>query len=212
VDRPPAADGSRCSAPTLEPELASLRSYALGTYRSGRAAGSIWVLRLTPDAGTITAPARCRCTPTWSARASPSSHSVHWLRWAYYPGWWEGTLSNQLMINLRKWNELPKRYQAILSGAAAYANSEELAKYDARNPTALRRLIAGRTELRAFTPSILEACLKASNEVNAETAAKNADFKRVLEAMQAFRNEGYFWWQVAEYSYDTFMIRSRPHA
>jgi len=28
--------------------------------------------------------------------------------------------------------------------------------------------------------------------------------------MQAFRNDEYFWWQVAEYSYDTFMIRSRP--
>ena len=24
----------------------------------------------------------------------------------------------------------------------------------------------------------------------------------------AFRNEGYFWWQVAEYGYDSFMIRT----
>jgi TRAP-type mannitol/chloroaromatic compound transport system substrate-binding protein len=130
-------------------------------------------------------------------------------KYYYYPGWWEGTLSNQLMINLGKWNELPKRYQTILAGAAAYANAEELAKYDARNPAALRRLLAGGTELRAFSPSILESCLKASNEVNAETAVRNADFKKVLESMQASRNEGYFWWQVAEYSYDTFMIRSR---
>jgi hypothetical protein len=27
--------------------------------------------------------------------------------------------------------------------------------------------------------------------------------------MQSFRNDEYFWWQVAEYSFDTFMIRSR---
>jgi TRAP-type mannitol/chloroaromatic compound transport system substrate-binding protein len=33
--------------------------------------------------------------------------------------------------------------------------------------------------------------------------------RKVLEVMQAFRNEEYLWWQVAEYSYDTFMIRSR---
>ena len=58
----------------------------------------------------------------------------------------------------------------------------------------------------------MEAALKASNEVNAETAAANADFKKVLDSMQAFRNDEYFWWQVAEYSYDTFMIRSRPRA
>jgi TRAP-type mannitol/chloroaromatic compound transport system substrate-binding protein len=56
----------------------------------------------------------------------------------------------------------------------------------------------------------MEACLKASNEVNAETAAANADFKKVLTSMQTFRNEEYLWWQVAEYGYDTFMIRSRP--
>jgi TRAP-type mannitol/chloroaromatic compound transport system substrate-binding protein len=133
-------------------------------------------------------------------------------KYYYYPAWWEGSTSAHLMINVEKWNELPKRYQTIVAGAAAYANSEALAKYDARNPAALRRLVAGGTELRAFSQSIMEGCLKASNEVNAETAASNPDFKRVLESMQAFRNEGYFWWQVAEYNYDTFMIRSRIRA
>src|SRR5258707_3774708 len=133
-------------------------------------------------------------------------------KYYYYPAWWEGSTTGHLMINVGKWNELPKRYQTIVSGAAAYANSEALAKYDARNPAALRRLVAGGTELRAFSQSIMEGCLNASNEVNAETAAVNPDFKRVLESMQAFRNEGYFWWQVAEYNYDTFMIRSRTRA
>jgi TRAP-type mannitol/chloroaromatic compound transport system substrate-binding protein len=133
-------------------------------------------------------------------------------KYYYYPGWWEGSTANHLMVNLAKWNELPKRYQSILAGAAAYSNLEETAKYDARNPGALRKLVAGGTELRAFSQPIMEACLKASNEVNAETAASNADFKKVLASMQAFRNEEYMWWQVAEYSYDTFMIRSRPRA
>jgi TRAP-type mannitol/chloroaromatic compound transport system substrate-binding protein len=132
-------------------------------------------------------------------------------KYYYYPGWWEGAAAAHLMINLSKWHELPKRYQSIIAGAAAYANSEQLAKYDARNPAALRRLLAGGVELRAFSQPILEACLKASNEVNAETTAANAVFKKVLESMQAFRDDEYFWWQVAEYSYDTFMIRSRQH-
>jgi TRAP-type mannitol/chloroaromatic compound transport system substrate-binding protein len=133
-------------------------------------------------------------------------------KYYYYPGWWEGSTAGHMMINLAKWNQLPKRYQTILEGAAAYANSEGTAKYDARNPGALRRLIAGGTELRAFSQPIMEAALKASNEVNAETAATNPDFKKVLDSMQAFRNDEYFWWQVAEYGYDTFMIRSRPRA
>jgi TRAP-type mannitol/chloroaromatic compound transport system substrate-binding protein len=30
------------------------------------------------------------------------------------------------------------------------------------------------------------------------------------ESQQAFRNEENLWWQVAEYSFETFMIRTRP--
>ena len=30
--------------------------------------------------------------------------------------------------------------------------------------------------------------------------------------MVAFRNDEYLWWQVAEYTYDTFMIRARTRS
>src|ERR1700748_1238799 len=133
-------------------------------------------------------------------------------KYYYYPGWWEGGETNHFMINLEKWNQLPKRYQTLITTAAAYANTEFTAKEDSRNPGAVRRLVSNGTELRAFSQSIMEASLKASNEVNAETAATNADFKKVLESMQNFRNDEYFWWEIAEYSYDTFMIRSRSRA
>jgi len=56
---------------------------------------------------------------------------------------------------------------------------------------------------------IMDACLKATNELWAEISAKNEDFKRLITEVQAFRNDEYFWWQVAEYGFDTFMIRSR---
>jgi TRAP-type mannitol/chloroaromatic compound transport system substrate-binding protein len=126
----------------------------------------------------------------------------------YYPGWWEGGTANHFMINLEKWNELPKSYQAIVASAAGHANVVQTARYDARNPVALRRLLAAGTQLRAFPQPIMEACLRASHEVNAETSAANPDYKRVWESLQAFRNDGYAWWQVAEFSYDNFMIRA----
>jgi TRAP-type mannitol/chloroaromatic compound transport system substrate-binding protein len=130
----------------------------------------------------------------------------------YYPGWWEGGTANHLMINLAKWNELPKTYQGVVAAAAGLANIEETARYDARNPAALKRLIAAGTQLRPFPQPVMEACLKASNEVNAETSAANADYKKVLGSMQAFRNDEYLWWQVAEYTFDGFMIRTRTRA
>jgi TRAP-type mannitol/chloroaromatic compound transport system substrate-binding protein len=133
-------------------------------------------------------------------------------KYYYYPGWWEGGTANHNQVNLQKWNELPKSYQAILRGAAAAANTEETARYDARNPAALKRLVANGAQLRPFPQPVMEACLKASNEVNAETSAANPDFKKVWDSIVAFRNDEYLWWQVAEYTYDTFMIRTRPRA
>jgi TRAP-type mannitol/chloroaromatic compound transport system substrate-binding protein len=130
-------------------------------------------------------------------------------KYYYYPGWWEGGTANHLMINTDKWNSLPKTYQAILRAAAGYANVEQAGRYDSRNPAALRRLLAGGTQLRPFKPAIMEACYKASNEVYAETTAKNPAFKKVWDDIVAYRNEEYFWWQVAEYTYDSFMIRAR---
>jgi TRAP-type mannitol/chloroaromatic compound transport system substrate-binding protein len=95
-------------------------------------------------------------------------------KYYYYPGWWEGGTTNHLLINLPKFNELPKSYQAIVLAAAGLANIEETARYDALNPGALKRLVAAGTQLRPFSQAVMEACLKASNELNAETSAVNA--------------------------------------
>ncbi|MBA1156019.1 TRAP transporter substrate-binding protein [Microvirga mediterraneensis] len=127
----------------------------------------------------------------------------------YYPAFWEGGPSIHLFINQAKWKELPKAYQSILTAATGYANTDMLAKYDAKNPAALRRLLGAGTQLRPLSQEILEAAYKAASEVFDEVSAKNADFKKVYESYRAFRNEEYLWFQVAEYAYDTFMIRAR---
>ena len=127
----------------------------------------------------------------------------------YYPGFWEGGPMVHSFINLDKWNALPKTYQAILASATAQANTWMNARYDMQNPAALKRLVAGGTQLRPFSNEVLDACLKATNELWAETSSKNADFKKVIDSMQAYRSDQYLWWQVAEYTYDSFMIRSR---
>ncbi|MDQ8728631.1 TRAP transporter substrate-binding protein [Bradyrhizobium sp. LHD-71] len=130
-------------------------------------------------------------------------------KYYYYPGWWEGGPALHNFVNLEKWNALPTAYKSIIKTASSLANEIMQARYDAYNPAALKRLIAGGAELRPFSQPVMEACLKASNEVYAETSAKNADFKKVFDSMVAFRNDQYLWWQVAEFSYDNFMVRSR---
>ena len=112
-------------------------------------------------------------------------------------------------FNKAKWEELPKNYQAIAASGRRLANVDMLAKYDARNPAALRRLVAAGAQLRPFSQEILEAAYKAANEIYDEKSAKNPDFKKIIEAIRAFRNEEYLWFQVAEYTFDNFMIRAR---
>ena len=130
-------------------------------------------------------------------------------KYYYYPGWWEGGAMIHFLANLEKFNELPPSYQAILKQASDAANVWMLAKYDTVNAPALRRLLAAGTELRPFPQAIMEAALKASNELLAEMAAKNADFKKCLDSVNAYRGDQLAWWQVGELSFDSFMARTR---
>jgi TRAP-type mannitol/chloroaromatic compound transport system substrate-binding protein len=79
-----------------------------------------------------------------------------------------------------------------------------MAKYDAKNPEALRRLVAAGTQLRAFPRPVLDACYKATQEVNEELAAKNPDFKTIYEAWLKFIADSNLWFRVAENSLDNY--------
>jgi TRAP-type mannitol/chloroaromatic compound transport system substrate-binding protein len=130
-------------------------------------------------------------------------------KYYYYPGWWEGGPTLHHLVNLEKWNALPPGYKSIIRTASTLANETMQARYDAYNPAALKRLIAGGAVLKPFSPQVMDACFKAANELYTETMATNADFKKIYEHMAAFRNDQYAWWQVAELTYDAFMVRAR---
>jgi TRAP-type mannitol/chloroaromatic compound transport system substrate-binding protein len=123
----------------------------------------------------------------------------------YYPGWWEGGPELDLFVNIKAWQELPKDYQAILESACAEANVDMMAKYDALNPPALRRLVAAGVQLRPFPREIMQACYKAAVEVYDGYAATNPKFKKVYEPWKKFRDEDILWFRVAEQNFDTFM-------
>jgi len=130
-------------------------------------------------------------------------------RYYYYPGWWEGCGQAHNLFNLTKWNELPKHYQSALLAASHESWGWVLGKYDAGNPPALRRLVAGGAQLRAFPQDVMEACYKTSNEIYADIAKTNAQFKKLLDSLTAFRNDSYGWMQVAELAFDSFQMRMR---
>ncbi len=127
----------------------------------------------------------------------------------YYPGWWKGGMQLHFVVAKPKFEALPKSYQAALRAAAAIANASVLAKYDAANPGALKRLVVGGAQLRLFPQEALEACYKTANDLYAQLSADDPQFKKIADNYAAFRSDQYLWWQVAEYSFDNFMIRER---
>ena len=123
----------------------------------------------------------------------------------YYPGWWEGSAQLSIYVNQKQWASLPKAYQEALETACAEANIHMLAKYDANNTAALRKLVAGGAQLRPFPRPVMEACYKAAQELYAEFAGKSPEFKKIYTAWQKFRDDQYLWFRVAENTYDNFM-------
>jgi TRAP-type mannitol/chloroaromatic compound transport system substrate-binding protein len=124
----------------------------------------------------------------------------------YYPGWWEGGAMLHTMVNTAKWAELPPAYQSVVKTACQAANCDMQAKYDAKNPEALKKLVAAGAQLRPFPADVMEACFNAAKETYAEIAGANAPFKKVHDAVMAYRADAYLWFQISEYTFDRFMM------
>jgi len=122
----------------------------------------------------------------------------------YFPGWWEPGSMLSMNVNLDAWNKLPSYYQAVLRGAAAQANDELLARYDAWNAQAIRRMVAAGAQLRPFSREIMAAAWTESHKLYDELSAANPVFKKVYDNWRPFRDQTFQWFRVAEQSYDNF--------
>ena len=123
----------------------------------------------------------------------------------YYPGWWEGGAELEFFINAKAYAALTPEFQAIVDAATTVAARDMTAKYDAFNPVALKRLVAAKTQLKAFPKEIMDAGYKASMEVFAEHEAKSAEFKTIHQDMRAFQRDQLLWARYSELRFDNYM-------
>ena len=79
------------------------------------------------------------------------------------------------------------------------------AKYDARNPTALKQLVGAGTKLHRFPKDVMDACFKVSMEYYSELSGKNPAWKKVYEDYAKFRADQVLWFRFAEAAFDDFM-------
>lgn len=130
-------------------------------------------------------------------------------KYYYYPGWWEPGTHLVFYVNKGQWEALPPAYRAAFEVAAQEAHLMMLARYDARNPPALQRLMQNGAQLRRFPDDVLIKAYETAQTVYAEEAASNPTFKRIYDSMIAFQQSSDVWWNVAESSMANFMQAMR---
>lgn len=127
----------------------------------------------------------------------------------YYPGWWEPGASLTFLVNRRAWDQLPTVYQEAFRAAAHSTQKSLMERYDALNPAALERLVAGGTQLRRFSDDILSAARDAARQLAEDQAASNPSYRRVFEHFRSFREASFRWFATSELAYSTFAFGER---
>ncbi len=127
----------------------------------------------------------------------------------YYPGWWEGSAQTDLYVNIKAYEALPAEYKAMIEAASAYAHVIMQTTYDAKNPIALKQLVAAGAKLHRFPKDVMEAAFKEANAVYAELSAKNPRWKKMYEDYIKFRADENMWFRFAEAGFDDFMQAQR---
>ena len=123
----------------------------------------------------------------------------------YYPGWWEGGLQLDLYVNQKAYDALTTEFKAMVDVASSAAHVDMQAKYDARNPGALKQLVKAGAQLRPFPVDVMNAAFRQANSLYAELSASNPTWARIYADFARFRGDQNLWFRFADATFDRFM-------
>jgi TRAP-type mannitol/chloroaromatic compound transport system substrate-binding protein len=123
----------------------------------------------------------------------------------YYPGFWEGGPQLDFLVGTKAWEALSAENKAIVEAAASDAHVTMQARYDARNPAALKQLVGSGTKLRPFPADVMNASFKSAMQLYEDIGTKNADWKKIYADYSKFRADQNLWFRFTEMYFDRFM-------
>ncbi len=127
----------------------------------------------------------------------------------YYPGFWEGGAQFDFYLNSKAYEGLSSEYKAVVESAAAYAHTDMQARYDARNPLALRALVGSGTKVLPFPKAVMEAAFTEAQALYSELGSSNPSWKKIYDDYAVFRKDQNLWFRFAEAGFDDFMQRAK---
>ncbi len=111
----------------------------------------------------------------------------------YFPGWHQQSTLFELLVNREKWESLSDQQRAQIETACGDNFRGGMLEGEALQFSALQSFEERGVILHRWPPEILEALRSAWQEVAAEIAERNADFKKVWDSYSAFRESYRLW-------------------
>ncbi|MEZ5933150.1 MAG: TRAP transporter substrate-binding protein [Alphaproteobacteria bacterium] len=111
----------------------------------------------------------------------------------YFPGWHQQSTTNEILVNMDKWNELSDQYKTIFETACKANIAQEIAEGEFLQPDALAANVADGVQIKIWPDEVLDQFKQAWDEVIAEEVASNEDSKRIWESITAFREKFKIW-------------------
>ena len=122
----------------------------------------------------------------------------------YYPGWWEPGPSLSYLFHRASLDELPTEYREVLRSAAAESATVMQARYDDRNPKALREIVQSGVRVLRFSDEIMDAARETAFALYEEQAAADPVYRKIYDHWSAFREDAFRWAAVAEGAYSAY--------
>lgn len=127
----------------------------------------------------------------------------------YGPGVMELNASLSLLVNKQAWEALPVPYRAVLQSACSEASIDMLAKYDALNIPALKRIVGGGVQLSTWPTEVMRGMQKAADEVLDDNAAKNPLFAKILTNFKSFQKDQLLWHSINDTAAERFLQQKK---
>lgn len=107
-------------------------------------------------------------------------------KYNYFPGWHQPFTAQALYVHKTAWDRLSAPTQTLIETACMAGVTYALAKSESLQGEVLKRYRDAGISTIELSPEILASLRRATDEVLAEEAARDALFKRVLDSQRAF--------------------------
>jgi len=111
----------------------------------------------------------------------------------YFPGWHQQFTTNEILVNMDAWNDLPDNYKAMFEVACKANVPYQLGEGEALQPAAMAANEADGVTNLTWSDEILDEFRAKWEEVLAEEIEANPDVKRLWESYSKFHDEYKIW-------------------